>query len=44
MTTFIVATIALAAGYAAGVFTWPILRARLAAFAARIGGFLPGQS
>ncbi len=43
MTTFIVATIALAAGYAAGVVTWPMLRARLSAFASQIGNFLSGQ-
>jgi hypothetical protein len=42
MTTFIVAIIALAAGYAAGVVTWPMLRARLGAFADRIGAFLSG--
>ncbi len=43
MTTFIVATIALAAGYAAGVITWPMLRARLGALAGQIGAFLSGR-
>ena len=43
MTTFIVASIALAAGYGAGVITWPMLRARLVAFAGRIGDLLSGR-